>query len=261
MLGGDGGWTQVDPVNPTRVFAEYQGTGNLFRSLDGGNNFSFAGNGIDPGDRNCFLPPYLIDATNPTRMFYATQRIFRSLDGGTNWSALSGDLTTGSGAIRTLAMSPSDPNVLYAATNDGNVLVSTNGGSVFQTVLTSVPGWPRTTREIFVDPADAQRAYLAVAWFGVAQIRRTTDGGQHWTDLDQNLPDVPVNAVAVLPFTPEQIFAGTDDGLWFSRDGGQSWARFGTGLPRAAVIDILLEPSRRRIVVATQGRGAWEAPL
>ena len=261
MLGGDGGWTQVDPSNPNRVFAEYQGSGNLFRSTDGGNNFSFAGNGIDANDRNCFLPPYLIDPTNPSRMFYATQRIFRSLDGGSNWSALSGDLTNGAGAIRTLALAPSNPNVLYAATNDGNVVVSTNGGTSFQTVLTNVPGWPRTTREIFVDPGDAMRAYLAVSWFGVAQIRRTTDGGQHWTDLDQSLPDVPVNTIAELPSNPEQIFAGTDDGLWYSRNGGQSWTRYGTGLPRAAVIDILLEPSRNRIVVSTQGRGAWEAAL
>jgi photosystem II stability/assembly factor-like uncharacterized protein len=164
-------------------------------------------------------------------------------------------------AIRTLALAPSDPNVLYAATNDGNVLVSTNGGSSFQTVLTNVPGWPRTTREIFVDPAKAARAYLAVASFGVAQIRRTLDGGQNWSDLDSTLPDVPVDVVAVLPFTPEQIFAGTDDGLWFSQNGGQSWARYGEGLPRAVVVDILLEPSRHRVVVATQGRGAWVAKL
>jgi photosystem II stability/assembly factor-like uncharacterized protein len=251
----------VDPVTPTRTFAEYQGSGELFRSTDGGNNFSFAGSGINSGDRTCFLPPYLIDATNPSRMFYATQRIYRSLDGGANWSALSGDLTLGAGAIRSLALAPSDANVLYAATNDGKILASTNGGSSFQSVLTGVPGWPRTTREIFVDPTNAARAYLAVAYFGVAQIRRTIDGGQHWTDLDQSLPDVPVNVVAVLPSTPEQIFAGTDDGLWFSPDGGQTWSRYGTGLPRAAVIDILLEPARHRVVVATQGRGAWEVRI
>ncbi|HEV8112578.1 MAG TPA: hypothetical protein VGR31_07360 [Planctomycetota bacterium] len=261
VLGGDGGWTQVDPVNPNRVFGEYQGSGNLFRSTDGGNNFSSAANGINSGDRNCFLPPYLIDATTPTRMFYATQRIYRSLDGGSNWSALSGDLTNGAGAIRALALAPSNSNVLYAATNDGKILVSTNGGSVFQTVLTGIPGWPRTTRELFVDPTDASKAYLAVAAFGTAQIRRTIDGGQNWTNLDQTLPDVPVNVVAVQPGATDHIFAGTDDGLWFSPDAGATWSRYGTGLPRAVVVDILLEPARHRMVVATQGRGAWETRL
>lgn len=261
VLGGDGGWTQVDASNPNRVFAESQGSGNLVRSTDGGSNFSFAGSGIDTSDRNCFLPPYVIDATNSNRMFYGTHRVYRSLNGGSSWSPLSGDLTLGAGAIRTLAIAPSNPNMLYAATNDGNVLVSTNGGSSFQVALSGVPGWPRTTREITIDPANALRAYVAVASFGTAQIRRTIDGGQSWTNLDANLPDVPVNVVAALAGTPERIFAGTDDGLWFSPDGGQSWSRYGTGLPRAAVIDILLEPARHRIVLATQGRGAWEARL
>lgn len=261
ILGGDGGWTQVDPVDPRRVFAEYQGTANLFRSTNGGTGFNFSGLGIDGGDRNCFLPPYLIDGTNPDRMFYATHRLYRSLDGGSSWVPWSGDLSNGSGAIRTLALAPSDPNVLYAATNDGNVLISTNGGSSFQIVLSNVPGWPRTTREIFIHPADSMTAYLAVASFGVAQIRRTQNGGQSWSDLDQNLPDIPVNVVAVIPGAPERIFAGTDQGLWFSPDAGLTWSRYSVGLPHAAVIDILLETSRNRIVVGTQGRGAWESPL
>jgi photosystem II stability/assembly factor-like uncharacterized protein len=261
LIGGDGGWTQLDPTQPNRTFGEYQGSGNLFRSIDGGDNYSFAGSGINTGDRNCFLPPYVIDPSNPLQMYYATHRIWRSVDGGSSWNALSADLTLGAGAIRTLAIAPSSTNVLYAATNDGRVLVSTNSGSSFQLRLSGIPGWPRTTREITVDPADAMTAWLAVSAFGAAQIRRTIDGGLSWTDLDANLPDVPVNVVAARRGSPDRIFAGTDDGLWYSPDGGGSWIRYGTGLPRAPVIDVLLEPARGRIVVATQGRGAWSAPL
>jgi photosystem II stability/assembly factor-like uncharacterized protein len=261
VFGGDGGWTQLDATQPARTFAEYQGSGNLYRSTDGGDNYSYAGSGIDANDRNCFEPPYVIDPSTPLRMYYGTQRIWRSTDGGSSWAALSGDLTLGAGAIRTLAISPSSVNVLYAATNDGRVLVSTNSGASFQVRLTGVPGWPRTTREITIDPTDAMTAWLAVSAFGTAQIRKTTDGGVNWTNYDANLPDVPVNVVAARHGTPERIFAGTDDGLWYSADGGGSWVRYGTGLPRAPVIDILLEPARGRIVVATQGRGAWTAPI
>src|SRR5207244_3740899 len=35
LLGGDGGWTQLDRTNPLRLFAESQGTGALARSDDG----------------------------------------------------------------------------------------------------------------------------------------------------------------------------------------------------------------------------------
>ena len=104
-------------------------------------------------------------------------------------------------------------------------------------------------------------AWLAVAAFGTDQVLLTTDGGASWTPVDGDLPDVPVNTIAALPGTPDQIFAGTDQGLWLSRDGGQHWTRYGRGLPNVPVIDVLLQPDRERLVVATQGRGAWSTSL
>lgn len=263
VFGGDGGWTQIDPANAARVFVEFQGTGNLYVSSDGGMSFSWAGNGIPPSDRNCFLPPYLIDRTDSNRMLYATHRIHRSLDGGSTWSVLSGDLTTGTGAIRCLAQAPTNPSVLYAATNDGNVQVSTDGGVSWNLSLSAIPGWPRVTREIAVNPGEASRAFLAVAVFATSQLLRTTDTGATWIAIDQNLPDVPVNTVSVwrLASGREMLFVGTDAGLLWSFDSGGSWAAFGTGLPVVPVIDILLEPDRNRITLATQGRGVWRARL
>jgi len=262
VFGGDGGWTQVDQSAPNRLFVEYQGTGNLYRSTNGGGNFSWSGNGINYTDRNCFLPPYLIDPTNPDRMLYATHRVYRSVTGGSSWSPISGDLTNGSGAIRTLAFAPSDPDVVYAATNDGNVLVSFDGGSSFDLIASGVPGWPRVTREIFVDPTDPLTMYLAVAHYGEAQVRRTRDGGQTWEALDDTLPDVPVNTVAVDVRGPRPvIYAGADAGLYRSLDAGDSWDRFGEGLPNAAVIDLQLDIGRGWLIAATQGRGAWSIPI
>jgi photosystem II stability/assembly factor-like uncharacterized protein len=265
VFGGDGGWTQLSQTSPSTVFVEYQGTANLFRSTDGGTSFSFSGAGIDPGDRNCFLPPYLIDPSNASRMYYATHRLWRSTNGGSGWSALSSDLTGGSGAIRSLAISPADPGWIWAATSDGRVLLSTNGGSSFTLRLTGNPGWPRVTREIFPHPLDPASAWLAVSRFGTAQVRRTSDSGLSWTDLDgvgqRALPDLPVNTIAALPGPPDRLFAGTDRGLYHSPDGGASWFRFGRGLPNAPIIDLLVQPERNRIVVATQGRGAWTVRL
>lgn len=258
VFGGDGGWTQVDRSNGNRVFAEFQGTANLYRSTNGGSSFSYSGSGISAWDRNAFLPPYLIDPTNSNRMFYGTQRVYRSLDGGNNWSALSGDLDNGAGAIRALALAPSNTNVLYAATNDGNLAVSINGGFNFTTIESSRPGWPRVTREIYVDPSDAGVAYLATAAFGTDQVRRTQDFGQAWEVLDGNLPELPVNVVVAEAGVPSAaIFAGTDAGLYWSKNDGVTWSKYGAGLPNTPVIDIHLEPQRNRIVVGTQGRGAW----
>jgi len=259
ILGGDGGWTQIIQAFPERIFTEYQGTGNLYYSENGGGSFVWRGNGIDSSDRNCFLPPYVTDPTLPNRMYYGTHRVWRTSNGGSFWGALSGDLTDGAGAIRTLAIAPTDPQVLYAATNDGNVLVSTDGGFNFTLILDNVPGWPRTTREIFVDPTDAGTMYLGVGYYDEARLRRTRDYGQSWEVLDAALPDLPVNTVGVdVRGRKPAIYAGTEDGLYRSVNDGLSWHRYGAGLPRTAVIDVLLEPERGRLIAATQGRGAWQ---
>jgi photosystem II stability/assembly factor-like uncharacterized protein len=259
IAGGDGGWTQLDWTRPNRMFAESQGTGNLYRSFDGGESFGDASNGISFGDRNCFLPPYLIDPANADRMLYATHRIYRSVNGGSSWSAISGDLTGGGEAsIRALAIAPSDSMRVYAATNDGRVLTSDNGGQSFSVILQDNPGWPRVTRELRVHPDEPKTLYLAVAAFGTDQVRRTRDAGQTWEVLDGNLPDLPVNVVAVdARMSPAAIYAGTDAGLYSSFDDGQTWRRYAAVMPRACIIDLILEADRERLVMGTQGRGAW----
>ncbi len=262
VLGGDGGWTQIDQVNPSRMFAESQGSGSLYRSTNGGSSFGSSSSGINGGDRNCFLSPYVIDPANNNHMLYATYRLYESTNNGVSWSVISGDLTNGNGAIRALAIAPSNPQTVYIATNDGNVSVSMNGGHNFTRVLQSVQGWPRVTRELFVDPRDDRVAYLAGAYFGQPHIRRTVDRGQTWQTLDGSFPDIPVNTIAVnTSGNSAVIFAGTDDGVYRSLNDGRTWARFGFGLPRVPVIDIRLDPTRNRMIVGTQGRGCWLSKL
>ena len=260
VLGGDGGYTGIDPTG-VRVFAESQGTGNLYRSVSGG-GFSSASSGIS--GRNCFLPPYEIHPQNGLLMVYGTERVFRSTDGGSSWSAISPDLTAGGvAAVRALAFAPSDPNTIYAATNDGRVQVTRNGGGNWQLALTGVPGWPRVMRSLRVHASDPARAYLAVAAFGVDQVRFTADGGQTWRALDGDLPDVPVSTIALdrSRGEPPILFAGSDRGVWRSADHGKTWETYAPGLPNSPVIDLLVEPANGRVLAATQGRGLWSMRL
>ena len=266
VFGGDGGWTQIRPDWPALVYVEFQGTGNLYRSTTGGSSFGFIGSGINTSDRNCFLPPYVIDPNQTTRMYYGTHRLYRSLNAGQSWSPLSGDLTGGgSAAIRSLAVAPSDSSVIYVATNDARVLRSTDFGANFDVIGLDFAGWPRVTREIFVHPTEPLTAYLATAHFNDHKIRRTLDvPGERapvWEVV--NPPkDVPINVVAVdVRGTFPVIYAGADDGLYRSVDDGQTWHRYGAGLPHACVIDLILEVDRQRLIVGTQGRGAWRVPI
>lgn len=262
-VGGDGGYTSLSPFDPNIMLAEYQGTGNLFRSTNGGASFSFSGSGINTGDRNCFLPPHAFDPQTSGRMLYATHRIYQSVNNGGSWSAISGDITGGSpAAVRALAIAPSDAQTVYAATNDGRVLVSRDGGRNFTLKLTDRPGWQRVTREIAVDPLEDGTAVLATAWFGVDQVQATFDHGDTWVTLDGDLPDVPVNCVAVHhDGTDRFIFAGTDAGVYVTADDGGTWTLFGLRMPHSPVMDLVVDVVQGRLVASTQGRGAWHMPL
>ncbi len=262
-LGGDGGYTALHPATPNYMFAEHQGTGNLYRSTNGGGNFFAASAGINPSDRNCFLPPMTYAPDNPNTVYYGTHRVYRSTNGGTAWTPISDDLTGGApAAIRALVVAPSNGQTLYAATNDGRVLVSTDGGVDWNLTLEGIPGWPRVTRELAVDPRHDGTALLAVSQFGVDQVRITTDYGQTWTGIDGDLPDVPANTAAIHNDGRQRLlFVGTDRGVYVSCNDGANWRKMGTELPNTPVNDLIVDTRFDRLVAGTLGRGAWEINL
>lgn len=260
VLGGDGGYTAIDSTG-ARAFAEYQGTGALFRSLNGG-SFGSVGSGLS--GRNCFLPPYEIHPADDLLMVYGTERVFRSTNAGTSWLPISPDLTAGgSAAIRALAFAPSDPNTIWAGTNDGRVQVTRNGGGNWTLVLTGVAGWPRTMRSIAVHPTDAGRAWVVSSRFGGTKVYTTSDGGGSWTSADGDLPDVPANTIAVdaAAGEPAVLLLGTDRGVFRSTDAGKRWEIYAPGMPNSPVIDIRIDRPRGRVLAATQGRGLWSMRL
>jgi hypothetical protein len=75
-----------------------------------------------------------------------------------------------------------------------------------------------------------------------------------------------VNAFAVDASDPTApgvsvLYAGTDIGVFHSRDAGVTWLPFGQGLPRVSVFDMAIQPTGRILRVATHGRGMWEKLL
>lgn len=259
VLGGDGGCTGIDPTG-TRVFVEYQGTGALYRSVNNG-SFSLSSSGIS--GRNCFLPPYAIHPQDGLRMVYGTERVFSSTNGGSSWSAISPDLTGGgSAAIRGILFAPSDPQVIWASTNDGRIQMSPDGGANWFLRRTGVPGWPRTTWPFAIHPTKPAQVYLAVGAFGTDQVLHTSDAGANWLSLDGDLPDLPVHVIALdlQSADPPILYAGTDRGVWRSDDHGKRWFQHGADLPHVPVIDLRIDGTLRRVIAATQGRGIWHAP-
>jgi len=83
-----------------------------------------------------------------------------------------------------------------------------------------------------------------------------------WTAAGNGIPDVPVSAFAVDPANSNNLYAGTDIGVYGSTDGGANWLPLNNGqLPRVAVFDMAIQPTSRTLRIATHGRGIWEYNL
>lgn len=262
VVGGDGGFTAIDFLNPTTRYAETQWTVSSGfsgpRRSDGGAYLPKV-SGIDEADRGLFIPPLVMDPTFPEILYFGTFQLYRTTDRGESWTALTGDLTSGGSGISAIAVAPSNSSVLYVGTSDAQVHVSTDNGTTFLLRTTGLPN--RHIKDFAVDPADPLTALVTVSGFGSGHVFKTVNGGTSWSDITNGLPDVPVNAVLYDPATTNTIYVGTDLGVYRTTNGGGSWSPFNDGLPLIAVFDLAAEPNTGVLVAATHGRSMFKASI
>jgi uncharacterized protein (TIGR03437 family) len=269
---GDGGFSAIDRIVPSNGYTACTG-GNIIyqdivnRTTDGGNTWIPSEYGIDPRDRAQFVPPMVIDPSNSRNLYFGTYRIWQTRDGAGQWLPISPDLTAGNDAtIKAIAVASSDPNIVYAGTSDGKVQMTNNAlDGVNASWIDRTAGLAlRTLTSITVDPVDSATAYVTYSGFLDSTVKpsqhvfKTTDAGAKWTDISGNLPDLPVNSLAVDPDLPDTLYIGTDAGVLVTTNGGVSWSTLGNGLPLVVVEAVVLHRQARILRAATHGRGVWD---
>ncbi len=272
VLAGDASNVFVDPTNDQVVYRERDGF-NLEFSVDGGNTWSQIGTGVVPVGSVPF-PPFQLEPANPQNTLFGTWAFLQEMtfqpgpppsvpntvlaQAGFSGYDL-GFLGTGS-VVTALANSLSSPSTIYVAAS-GVVYVTTNKGLTWTS--RSIPNAPGPIDALQVDPTNSQIVYAACNILNAGSpgghLFRSINGGKNWTDISTTLPNLPVNAIALnVASGNTQIWLGTDAGVYYSSDLGQSWGVYRTGLPNAQVVSLQYDPNLNILLAGTNGRGAWE---
>jgi len=274
QLRGDGGTFAVNALSPNRVYAisrAGESDNNWFKrsSNDGDPNPDGTGSwGTHVSDdwaqqRKNFYPPFVLQSNSSTsrdRLLVGTDRIYETVNGATSWQPLGLDGWTATEPVDSVAAAPSRPETLYASAGSHTFASTDRGVSWLQIDVQGLRD-PHFAA-LLVDPRDSQVLYAVRDRFDGGHVFRTTDGGQNWSDVSGNLPNLPANSVAFdADASPNILYVGTDAGVYFSSDLGATWSSFGVGLPNAQVVQLKINRTTNVLAAATHGRGVWEILL
>lgn len=258
VLGGDGGYCNVDFTNSNNVYATTQ-RGNHYKSTNAGTSFSSIQNGIVGA--GAWVTPRVMDPTNANILYTGTNAVYKTTNGGASWSAISPvspATPLDASYISHLAVAPSDPQTIYVCYEgyDGKVFKTNNGGANWTNIETGIP--ERYPTHLAVDPLNRDIVYCTVSGYGSGHVYKSTNGGATWSNSSTGLPDLPVNCIVVDQSNNQKLYVGNDLGVYYSSDGGANWSDYSIGLPNVVVDFLALHPSTGKLRAGTHGRGLWE---
>lgn len=225
--------------------------------------------------------PLVFSPLEPGVLFHAANRLWKTRDGGQHWEAISPDLSrstwavppsvgkyadgdaakpTQRGVIYALAPSPIDAGLIWAGTDDGLLHVTHDGGRTWKDVTPGIlQPWAKVAG-IAASRFDRHTAWAAINSMRLDDARplvvRTRDGGATWQAVVAGLPaGANVDAVREDPERSGLLYLGTERAVFFSLDGGDSWAPLRLNLPSTSVRDLVVKDDD--LVIATHGRGFW----
>ena len=252
------GMIRIDPRDSNVIYVAAQGPlwsgggqRGLYKSVDGGENWDkILGDGLgndDSDDAYTGVSEVHMDPRNPDVLYAVSWQRYRNVavlldggpgtgihkseDGGDTWRELSSGLPSENRGKTGLAISPQNPDVIYAtielANRSGGFFRSEDGGDTWEKRNDYISGGtgPHYYNEIFASPHAFDRVYQMDV-----QMHVTHDGGENFVNLSHESKHSDHHAMAFDPDDPDYLMVGTDGGIYESFDLGETW-RFVSNMP------------------------------
>ena len=242
----------LDPREGDRMFAavwyrEQGAGGGVFESEDRGQHWRLAGlNGEE-------VRALEIAPSQPDELVAGTRSgVFLSSDGGKTWRRISPEDDEELRNVDSLAIDPRDSGVIYVGTYHLPWLTR-DGGKNWKSVIAGIID-DSDIMSLRLDATNPGRVYMSAC----SGIYRSENQGGEWTKL-QGIPYAARRTQVIVqdPASPKTLYAGTTEGLWVTRDGGENWARTTS---KDWVVNSLIVLGNKnggpgRVVLGTEGQG------
>ena len=244
--------------------------------------------GDKPGQEYLFVNPFLIDPNNSNRMYLAGGNVMwrninlsqipngRNTQTSINWQEMS-STELSRDRISAIAISTNPANVLYYATNAGEVFRVDNAhlGTGETTDITSFRFPIGYVACLAVDPFDANHLMVIFSNYELQSIFLSYDGGATFIAISGNLEEFPdgsgrgpsIRWGEIIPLADGsyQYIVGTSTGLYMTdREQGAetTWLKVAENTVGNSVIRMIkYRPLDGKIVVATHGNGVFTSQI
>ena len=254
-----------------------------------GNNYIVRPTHPDPAVRLRFNWNAAIgqDPFDNSTVYFGSQFVHKSSDKGLTWEVISPDLTTNdpekqkqseSGGLTldatgaenhctllVIEPSPLEKDMLWVASDDGRVHTTTDGGKTWNDVSKNLKGLPKGSWITQIKASNKNKGEALLVANDYRRFNytpfayRTTNYGKSWTRIVDE-EDVESYTLSIVedPENANLLFLGTDDGLYYSINAGNSWQKFDAEVfPTVSTKDLVIHPREHDLVIGTFGRAAW----